>query len=150
VLPAYAWGSHRSRLVDCIRAGHHDVQLSRKELERLITWIDLNAPYYGSYSSAYPNNPYGRSPLDHRQLERLAELAGRSVDRFKHDPALQISFTRPELSPLLSLFRDKDAPEYKEVFSIIRAGCDQLSRRPREDNLGSVAAVRPRANGQNN
>ena len=80
VLPPYAWGAHRSRLVDVLLGDHYEVQLDQESLDRVITWIDLNAPYYGNYASAYPDNLFGRSPLDNRQLARLAELTGVPVN----------------------------------------------------------------------
>ena len=50
--------------------------LSPEEFDRIVTWIDLNAPYYPSYASAYPDNLAGRSPLDDAQLARLEQLTG--------------------------------------------------------------------------
>ena len=48
-VPPYTYGSHNSRLMAILRQGHYDVQLSREEFVRLATWVDGNAPYYGSY-----------------------------------------------------------------------------------------------------
>ena len=45
----YTYGSHQSKLISVLRAGHYDVQLSHEEFIRLVTWVDANAPYYGSY-----------------------------------------------------------------------------------------------------
>ena len=47
--PPLTFGSHRSRLIEKVRAGHQDVRLDRDEFIRLVTWIDANAPYYGTY-----------------------------------------------------------------------------------------------------
>lgn len=47
--PPLRFGSHRSKLVDVILKGHYDCKLSRDEFIRLVTWIDANAPYYGTY-----------------------------------------------------------------------------------------------------
>ncbi len=47
--PPYTWGSHASKLIDKLRKGHHKVKLSRREWVRLVTWVDCNAPFYGSY-----------------------------------------------------------------------------------------------------
>jgi hypothetical protein len=47
--PPLSVGSHRSKVVEVIRKGHHDVKLDREEFIRLVTWIDANAPYYGIY-----------------------------------------------------------------------------------------------------
>ena len=60
VLP-YTYGSHKSKLVSVLRAGHHDVNLPREEWIKLVTWVDANAPYYGSYfgrrNIAYRDRP---------------------------------------------------------------------------------------------
>jgi hypothetical protein len=47
--PPYTYGSHQSKLISVLRAGHHDVRLPREDFIRLATWVDANAPYYGSY-----------------------------------------------------------------------------------------------------
>jgi hypothetical protein len=47
--PPLTFGSHRSKLVQVLLAGHHDARLKREEFIRLVTWIDANAPYYGIY-----------------------------------------------------------------------------------------------------
>ncbi|MBC8873500.1 MAG: hypothetical protein H8E44_29020 [Planctomycetes bacterium] len=52
------WGSPRSKLADLVLSGHPDkdgkkrVDLSREEKQRIITWIDLNVPFYGSFTQA--------------------------------------------------------------------------------------------------
>jgi hypothetical protein len=143
VLPPYAWGSHRSGLVALLRRDHYGVRLTRAELDRIVTWIDLNAPYYGSYYTAYPDAPFGRSPLNRQELARLAQLTGVPV----HAPNVgtelhgsQVSFTRPELSPCLGKL-GKTHSAYREALAIIRQGAARLAAVPREDLLG--AAARP-------
>ncbi len=54
----YSHGSHRSKLVDVLKADHYDAKLSKEEWIKLVTWIDSGAPYYGSY--------YGRRHLRYR------------------------------------------------------------------------------------
>jgi hypothetical protein len=139
VLPPYAWGSHRSRLVDVIRSEHHDVKLDPESLDRIITWLDLNAPYYGFYANAYPENPFGRSPLGKQQLKRLAELTGVPLDQDLRGAELdgsQVNFTRPELSPCLEKLADKNSRAYQEALDIIRAGGQTLAKRRRADMPG--------------
>ncbi|TWT80299.1 Formylglycine-generating sulfatase enzyme [Planctomycetes bacterium CA13] len=41
-----------SELVQMLEKGHHNVKLDEEAWERLITWIDLNAPYHGTWSEA--------------------------------------------------------------------------------------------------
>jgi mono/diheme cytochrome c family protein len=158
VLPPYAWGSHRSRLVDLLRADHYGVRVSADDLARLITWIDLNAPYYGSYHSVYGENLYGRAPLGFEQLADLSDLTGlpysayrdprnrgRLDGRINHGPiegtelaGSQVNFTRPELSPCLAKL-DRRQPRYGQALAIIRQGRENLRRQPREDMLGPAA-----------
>ncbi|MBI2950041.1 MAG: SUMF1/EgtB/PvdO family nonheme iron enzyme [Verrucomicrobia bacterium] len=38
-----------TELVQLLRKGHHGVQLGDEDWGRLVTWIDLNAPYHGSW-----------------------------------------------------------------------------------------------------
>ncbi|GAF83418.1 unnamed protein product, partial [marine sediment metagenome] len=80
VRQAYSWGSHASRLVaelrECKVPEHKDLRLRAEELDRIITWIDLNGVYYPDYTSAYPESLTGRCPLDAAQLTRLSRLTG--------------------------------------------------------------------------
>lgn len=39
-----------TELVQLLRKGHYDVSLDREAWDRMITWIDLNAPYHGSWA----------------------------------------------------------------------------------------------------
>ncbi|HUT13949.1 MAG TPA: hypothetical protein VMY42_25895 [Thermoguttaceae bacterium] len=140
-LPPKSWGSHASRLAEVLVQGHGDpeidkqVRLDPESFDRIVTWIDINAPYYPAYSSAYRDNLFGRSPLDNAQLKRLDELTGvgngRNLGR-----STAISFTRPEISPCLEKFADKNDPGYQEALSILRAGRELLARRPRADMPG--------------
>jgi len=137
LLPAYSWGSHRSELADRMLKRLSEGSIDRESFDRVITWIDMNAPYYGSYASAYPDNVFGRSPLNDEQLRRLRELTGKEIGSQKLEmEGSQISFTRPEVSPCLSVFKDKNDPRYKEALAIIQAGKRMLSQRPRADMPG--------------
>jgi hypothetical protein len=93
--------------------------------------VDLNAPYYPSYASAYPRNSYGRSPLDDGQLGKLKQL-GVSTG------IIDLSFDRPEMSPGLANLPKGD-PRYGEALAIIRAGQAAFKRNPNPDLPGFVA-----------
>jgi hypothetical protein len=139
VLLPYAWGSRRSRLVDVIRSEHYDVKLDPESFDRIVTWIDLNAPYYGTYANAYPENLFGRSPLDKQQLSRLVELTGVPLDNQLRGAELggsQVNFTRPELSPCLAKFTDKSDPAYQEALAIMLAGSEMVANTCRADMPG--------------
>ena len=135
IQPPMSWGSHASKLIELVRTNHAEVKLGAEEVDRLITWVDLNAPYYPSYASVFPGNLAGRSPLTTPQIARLAELTG--VDLRKHDSHSSltqalVSFDRPELSPILAKM-DNSGAAFHEALEIIRAGAKALAETPRED-----------------
>jgi hypothetical protein len=146
-LPPMAWGSHRSRLIDVLRSGHavgamHELPLgarvTREEMDRIVTWVDLNAPYYGSYASDWPDNAFGRSPLDNTELARLSQLTGVAVGSQEAEMrASQVSFDRPALSPCLaSLQAPGKQTALREAIRIIETGAARLRERPRADMKG--------------
>jgi hypothetical protein len=143
-LEAYFWGARASKIVKIIRQGHPKpeirreakLKLSSEDFDRIVTWIDINGPYYPEYESAYPNNPAGRCPLDSGQLSRLGKLTGaRFVTSHGSRKRAQIAFERPELSPCLGKLK-KDSAQYKEALAIIRAGKVALDKTPRGDMDG--------------
>jgi len=140
VLPPLTWGSHSSRLTRFLRGGHQDreidrqIRLTPEDFDRVVTWIDLNAPYYPDYATPYRDNLYGRSPLDGRQLAELGRLTGLALH--EHRNLDEVNFTRPECSPCLARFSTKSAPEYQQALAIILAGARNLQDRPRTEMPG--------------
>jgi hypothetical protein len=144
----YCWGSHASKLIDVIRSRH---KLNKESFDRLVTWIDINGPYYPYYASAYPENLAGRSPLNDNQIQRLNELTSVNLSELgSHMRELgpQVSFDRPGLSPCLQKIKDHNDPGYLEALAIIQAGKDILERRPRADMAGFRACPADRRRDQ--
>lgn len=140
----YSWGSHASKLVEVIREGHYDTKLSSDEFERIVTWIDLNGPYYPRYDCAYPDNLTGRCPLDNKQLKRLTELTSVPFTKLaahNQNSGPQVSYDRPRLSPCLANFEDTSHPGYIEALAIIESGKRMLQQRPRADMPGFEACT---------
>ncbi len=134
---AYSWGSRRSKLLVKVFKGHGGVQLSKEELERLITWVDLNAPYYPFYEfSEYGSNAGGRCPLSKTEINKICKLTGKKI-HFSHSAKQRamISFDRPELSRVLEGM-DETADEYIEVVALINEGAERLKKTPRADMPG--------------
>jgi len=48
-VPPLTHGSHRSKLVEQIRQAPCKANLTREEFIKIVTWIDANVPYYGTY-----------------------------------------------------------------------------------------------------
>jgi hypothetical protein len=139
VLMPMTWGSNVSRLAEVLLKGHgkpeidRQVRLSREDFDRIVTWIDINAPYYPEYAGGmYRDNPWGRCPLDGNQVQKLAGLTGVNVA----GEMLQASFTRPELSPCLARIPDKNDPRYKEALAILQGGKQALAKHARPDMPG--------------
>ncbi len=141
VKPPDSWGSRQSRLAQVLLEGHNDadidskIRLSEEDIDRVVTWIDINAPYHPEYAGgAFRDRPFGRAPITKQQLERLKQLTG--VDLANRQHFAQLSFTRPEISPCLHVFDNPDTPEYHEALAIIRSGQDALQIHPRPDMPG--------------
>jgi hypothetical protein len=93
-----------------------------------------NAPCYPEYACTYPENRYGRCPLDRAQLKRLSALT--KTDLNNQELSAHVSFTRPEKSFCLTRFSSTDDPDYQEALAIIQAGQAMLRERPRADMTG--------------
>ncbi len=141
---AMAWGSHASPLVKSLLSNPRcGGQLKAEEFDRIVTWIDLNAPYYPSYASAYPDNLAGRSPLNDAQVQKLEQLTGvplRQLAAHSSNRGPQVSLDRPELSPCL------DEPGITisnrvAALEIIRLGQTALAQRPEADAAGFEACA---------
>ena len=148
VMPAYSAGSHKSSLVEVLKKGHHGVSLSDKEMDRIITWIDIGGPYYSEYGSANPNNVAGRAPLTIEQVRRLEELtsvrilSGQGQNGHPNflNYSLWMSFDRPEMSPILNDI-DKNSLAYREALSILKEGQQALRINPDADLPGFMLSV---------
>lgn len=62
LLPPKEFHADTSELVQMLQKGHHNVKLDAEAWDRLITWIDLNAPCHGTWSDTtkIPGNQCAR------------------------------------------------------------------------------------------
>ena len=65
-----------TQLVQLIKKGHHGVQLDQQAWDRLITWIDLNCPYHGTWGEELAQPGIQRQ----RRRELLQRYAGYDDD----------------------------------------------------------------------
>ncbi|MCX5772294.1 MAG: hypothetical protein NTZ09_18750 [Candidatus Hydrogenedentes bacterium] len=139
IVQAMSWGSHASPLAKEVLGKYKAGKLDKESFDRIVTWIDLNAPYYPEYSTGYPDNLAGRAPLTDSEVKRLAELTGvpfaAQADQAK-SLGPTVTFDRPEKSPCLKRFDGHTGPQYKEAVAIIEAGNRRLKERPRGDTPG--------------
>ncbi len=125
------WGSPASRLAEIVLGDHlnQDGQprfvLSQGERRRVLAWIDLNVPYYGTSETAYPERKGCRQIVPERLEEVLADVARRRCAECHQGgniPRRQwMRITRPELNPFLV------APLAQTGQASVSAGAGQVS-----------------------
>jgi len=136
IQPARSWGACVSPLTAKLY-GHGKLGITEEERQRVITWMDINAPYWPTYECAFGSNYGGRMPITRDEYARLEKLAGyaiscRSSDRQRE----QLNFTRPEQSRILSAMKTPAARA--EALGILEAGAKRLAKTPRADMPGFV------------
>ncbi|MDO4587408.1 MAG: SUMF1/EgtB/PvdO family nonheme iron enzyme [Planctomycetia bacterium] len=60
------FSANTTELVQILRDGHHGLQLDAEAWDRIITWVDMNAPYHGSWTE-YAGKEYVEKWNDHRK-----------------------------------------------------------------------------------
>ncbi len=73
LLPPRDFHADASRLVQLLRDGHYGLSLSEEAWDRLITWIDLNAPFHGTWGEVVASDP-AKLAAARRGAERRREL----------------------------------------------------------------------------
>lgn len=63
------FGARGSQLMSMLLAGHHGVELSRNDIERLVTWMDTNALFYGTFN-----------PEDQKRQQLGQRIAGPEIE----------------------------------------------------------------------
>ncbi len=85
-----------TQLVQLLEKGHYGVELDDEAWDRLITWIDLNAPYHGTWTEIAGAQRV--EPLAERRRELLARYA--NVDS---DPEVEARPSGPSGPPILPI-----------------------------------------------
>ena len=99
LLPPRDFHADTSKLVQILRDGHYGVRLSDEAWDRLITWIDLNAPAHGTWQEVAGHIP-AKSQAAERGAVRRRELhrryAGIDEDPEAVYPAANLVAVAPE------------------------------------------------------
>jgi hypothetical protein len=160
------WGSPVSKLADVVLSGHPDkagkprVQLDDVSRRRVLAWIDLNVPYYGSSETAYPEKVGCRQILPDKLEPVLADVAKRRCGdchaQGKFPRREWVRITEPQFNPFLvaplaksaggsqkcgkAIFASKDDPDYRAILATFGPIEEMLKRRPRMDMPGGQPA----------
>jgi len=84
-----------TELVQMLSKGHHGVKLDEEAWDRLVTWIDLNAPYHGTWAEAV-----GQKRTDHqaaRRRELMLRYACLEID--EETPGPEPAAVKPIIPP---------------------------------------------------
>lgn len=81
VLPVADYHADTSPLVRMLRKGHYNVRLDQEAWDRLVTWMDMNAPAYGTWLEipSVCGNPMVQRCRD-RRIESLRRYGGIDED----------------------------------------------------------------------
>jgi len=153
--PPLHYGSHASKIIEVLRTTHKDrVTLPPDDLRRLVTWIDLNAPYYGTYLFNRPNTVGGHELLTpgikaalHGVFDRrCASCHGQDKARVERVKFLDVEQSPALLAPLAKaaggtekcgqpVFPSRDDPEAQAMLDALHQLAEEIRTNPREDML---------------
>ena len=148
VTPPMAYGSHRSRLIQCLADKNHagPVKLSAEDRLRLVMWIDTNAPYHDRFVNKRPAEPAYDLAADQLLRRSLEEIHRRRCQAC-HSPAeitrldwidprdaRQALFLTAPLSKCKpAVYRDPSDPDYQSVLKLLESALRRAWSHPRRD-----------------
>ena len=156
------WGSPASLLADLLVAGHPDedgaarVELAPDERQRVLTWIDLNVPYYGTSESNHYDRKGCRRLYPDDLDAVLVDVAQRRCASCHKQGIPRAHYTRilnPQensflLAPLAleaggtqacgqAVFRSQEDPDYQLILDTFVPLRRLIEKRPRMDMPGA-------------
>jgi len=96
MLYPYEFHAGTNELVQMLAKGHHGVKLDADAWDRLITWIDLNAPCHGTWRDTAGSS---RTKLDHGPRRELRKLYAGIVDDPEDVPTPAAKTAKPIMPP---------------------------------------------------
>jgi len=159
------WGSPRSKLAEIVLSGHPDkegqtrFQMDASSQRRILAWIDLNVPYYGTSETAYPEMEGCRRLYPNKLDEVLGEVSKRRCASCHDGGAIPrrvwTRITEPELNSFLLAPLAKDAggtekcgkrvfestrdPDYQAILETFTPIAEAIAKKPRMDMGGAKA-----------
>ncbi len=86
-----------TQLIQLLTQGHHGVELDAESWDRLITWIDLNAPFHGTWTEiAGADRVQPWAERRRKLLQRYAGIDGDPESEARNEPRQQIVAVLPE------------------------------------------------------
>jgi hypothetical protein len=161
-----AWGSPRSKLAEILLSGHPEtngaprLHLNDVEVRRVLAWIDLNVPYYGTSETAYPEKRGCRQLYPADLDATLAGVARRRCASCHQEGRVPRPFwtriTNPRMNTFLlaplaksaggsgacgsPVFQTTTDPDYQLLLKTFEPITETLRVRPRMDMPGAKPA----------
>jgi len=88
-----------TQLVQMLVKGHHNVKLDAEAWDRLITWIDLNAPFHGTWSEIAGKERVAHLAERRRTLRKLYANMSDDPEAIPEIPKREIKPVMPEPEP---------------------------------------------------
>ncbi len=129
-----------TQLVQVLTKGHYNVKLDAESWGRLITWIDLNAPYHGTWTEIAGADRVKHLAQRRRELLKLyANMDSDPESEANPGPRPKIDFVMPEPVPL-NASADVDCPGWP--FEAAEAKRRQQVLGPHERTIELAEGVR--------
>jgi len=162
-----AWGSPQSRLAEIVLSGHpandgrRRFEMDEASRRRILAWIDLNVPYYGSSETAWPELIGCRWIYPENLDPVLADVAKRRCASCHADGKVPrrewTRITEPHYNDFLmaplakaaggrgacgeTVFASKDDADYRAILDTFAPVTAMLQTRPRMDMPGGQPAA---------
>jgi hypothetical protein len=148
ITPPMAYGSHRSRLIQCLTDKNHagPVKLSPDDRLRLVMWIDTNAPYHDRFVNKRPAEPPYDLAADQPLRRSLEQIHGRrcrtchnaaEITRLDwidpRDARRSLFVTAPLRKCKPAVYRDTSDTDYQAVMKLLESALHQAWSHPRRD-----------------
>lgn len=86
--------ANTSPLIQKLEKGHHNVKLSDEAWDRLITWIDINVPFYGTWSEAMETSLNTKGIERRYELKKLYANVDEDIETVEN-PYKPVEFVKP-------------------------------------------------------
>jgi formylglycine-generating enzyme required for sulfatase activity len=89
--------ANTSLLIQILRKGHHGVKLDAEAWDRLLTWIDINVPAYGTFHEISPI-PSNFAQRRHEAKKKYANL-DEDIEAIPNPDVQRVAFVKPAAPP---------------------------------------------------
>ncbi|MHC4501691.1 MAG: HzsA-related protein, partial [Planctomycetota bacterium] len=83
-----------SQLIQMLEKGHNGVKLSKEAWDRIVTWIDVNVPYFGTWREAQGGRLRGDVIAKRREMRRRYAAVDEDIEAVPN-PYRKVAFVKP-------------------------------------------------------